>query len=77
MDRQRSNCFSEGEIALARNLLLYFETFEISSKIGVVSFRIRKLKSINNILRFPRGDAGKSGQFSTGDGEEGAFIKNS
>ncbi len=77
MDRQGSGCFSEGEIALARNLLLYFEAFEISSKIGVVSFRIRKLKSINNILQFPRGDAGKNGRFSPGDGEEAVFIKNS
>jgi len=77
MDRQGSGSFSGGEIALARNLLLYFETFEISSKIGDVSFRIRKLKSINNILWFPRGDAGKSGRFSPGDGEEWVCIKNS
>jgi len=45
MDRQRSSCFSAGEIALARNLLIFFDASGISSKIGDADSRIGKLKA--------------------------------
>jgi hypothetical protein len=45
MDRQRSGCFSEVGIAMARNLLIFFDASGISSKIGVADSRIGKLKA--------------------------------
>jgi len=51
MDRQRSGWFSEGEIALARNLLIFFDGPEFLQKLEF-RYQVWEVKSLSNILRF-------------------------